>query len=183
MLGMAVKNLQTGAVPPIDDAEGIIGRILIGRHAYLDMISPSDSTIQLVDVMDLFEQSRTELVGGQPGLKAFLDRGISLVVGQIDALVLSKDVKITPGTDVLCEVTLIRATTGRRCFNFQQRLLRSDGMEAARVRVLMCCVDVSKGELVPVPDDSWAYWNMRLETLGKSPSHGNGFHNQRTKLS
>tara|TARA_B110001452_G_scaffold111632_1_gene92551 strand:- start:4551 stop:4706 length:156 start_codon:yes stop_codon:yes gene_type:complete len=32
--------------------------------------------------MDLFEQSRTEVVGGQPGLKAFLDRGLALVVGQ-----------------------------------------------------------------------------------------------------
>ena len=69
----------------------------VPRHLFADMVSASGAAgqgggyggegakcgdLELVDVMDLFEQSRTEVVGGQPGLKAFLDRGLALVVGQ-----------------------------------------------------------------------------------------------------
>jgi hypothetical protein len=83
-LAMAVKNLQTGAVKPSDGKP--VGQMLVPRHVFADMVSgggaASSGAIQLVDVMDLFEQSRTEVVGGQPGLKAFLDRGLALVVGQ-----------------------------------------------------------------------------------------------------
>ena len=116
--------------------------------------------------MDLFEQTRTEVVGGQPGLKAFLDRGLALVVGQADALVLGEGVTLRPGTEVVCEVTLLRETTDRRCFHFQQRVLRGDDREeVARVRVLMCCVDPTGGELVRVPDDSWEEWMRNVQRL------------------
>ena len=113
--------------------------------------------MQIADVMDLFEQSRTG-EGGQLGLKAFLDRGLALVVGQIDELVLAEGVALGASVNVRCEVTLIRETTERRCFHFQQRLLRADGAEVARVRVLMCCVDQSAGALARVPDESWEEW-------------------------
>jgi len=166
MLWMAVKNLQTGGVPPIDDKEGILGRITISRHVFADMVSTkSGATLLLVDVMDLFEQSRTEVVGGQPGLKALLDKGLGLVVGQVDELVLAEGVILRPGSSLVCEVTLIRETTDRRCFHFQQRLLRDDGAEVARVRVLMCCVDPNAGELIRVPDDSWDKWVARMGHL------------------
>ncbi len=80
-----MKNLQTGAVKPQGEDEVPIGTLPIRRHVFADMLSedPSCATMRLVDVMDLFEQSRTEVVGGQPGLKAFLDRGLALVVGQV----------------------------------------------------------------------------------------------------
>jgi acyl-CoA thioesterase FadM len=144
-LAMAVKNLQTGGIKDLSDSESILGRILIPRHVFADMVSSGTHTMALVDVMDLFEQSRSEVVGGQPGLKAFMDRGLGLVVGQVDELVLGEGVTLSPGMTVQCEVTLLRETTERRCFHFQQRLLRPDGAEVARVRVLMCCVDASKG--------------------------------------
>ena len=64
--------------------------------------------LEMVDVMDVFEQSRTEVVGGQPGLKAFLDRGLALVVGQIDELVLTPETSVPPSADLVCEVTLLR---------------------------------------------------------------------------
>ena len=121
--------------------------------------------MQIVDAMDLFEQSRTETVGGQQGLKAFLDRGLALVVGQIDELVLAEGVALGAGVNVRCEVTLIRETTERRCFHFQQRLLRADGAEVARVRVLMCCVDQSAGALARVPDESWEEWKRIMGEL------------------
>lgn len=74
-----------------------IGVLRVPRHLFADMVSASGAAgqgggyggagakcgdLELVDVMDLFEQSRTEVVGGQQGLKAFLDRGLALVVGQ-----------------------------------------------------------------------------------------------------
>lgn len=160
-LWMAVKNLQTGATKAVDPGTPPIGRLRYARHVFADMVSGGEQSIQLVDVMDLFEQSRTEVVGGQPGLKAFLDRGLALVVGQIDELVLAEDMRLTPGIDVTCEVTLVREYSGRRCFDFQQRLLRADAHEVARVRVQMCCVDPKSGELVPTPDDAWAEWLAR----------------------
>jgi len=73
-LAMAVKNLQTGAVKPDDGTP--IGRMLAPRHVFADMVVAAGGggagrgRLQLVDTMDLFEQSRTEVVGGQPGLKA-----------------------------------------------------------------------------------------------------------------
>merc|ERR1719408_809004 len=127
---MAVKNLQTGGVKPgrrlsLVAAEGDgaqipakpddkpeIGQFHCRRHLFADMVSGSGGALQLVDAMDLFEQSRTMTVGGQPGLKAFLDRGLALVVGQIDELVLGQSVPLTPGTDIICEVTLIREAAG-----------------------------------------------------------------------
>ena len=162
---MAVKNLESSGVPPISAAEGIVGRMVVPRHVFADMVAESGK-MQIVDAMDLFEQSRTETVGGQQGLKAFLDRGLALVVGQIDELVLAEGVALGAGVNVRCEVTLIRETTERRCFHFQQRLLRADGAEVARVRVLMCCVDPAKGELCAVPDEYWAKWNATLAEFG-----------------
>jgi len=169
-LAMAVKNLQTGAVKPDDGTP--IGRMLAPRHVFADMVVAAGGggagrgRLQLVDTMDLFEQSRTEVVGGQPGLKAFLDRGLALVVGQIDELVLAPDVLLEAGGTVGCEVTLLREYAGRRCFDFQQRLLRADGAEVARVRVLMCCVDPAKGELTTVPQESWDDWVRRMAEQG-----------------
>ena len=75
----------------------------VPRHVFADMVTESGK-MQIVDAMDLFEQSRTETVGGQPGLKAFLDRGLALVVGQIDELVLAPDIQLDAGVDVTCEV-------------------------------------------------------------------------------
>ena len=72
-LAMAVKNLQTGAVKAADGP--IIGKLLYPRIAFPDMLSGSNGgSLSLVDAMDLFEQTRSEVVGGQPGLKAFLAR-------------------------------------------------------------------------------------------------------------
>jgi acyl-CoA thioesterase FadM len=164
-LAMAVKNLQTGGVPPVSAEEPILGRMLIPRHCFADMVAGGTRGMLLVDAMDLFEQSRSEVVGGQPGLKAFMDRGLALVVGQVDGLVLAQGVQVDPASTLGCEVTLIRETTERRCFHFLQRLLRPDGTEVARVRVLMCCVDPAKGDLVRVPDDSWADWTQRMARL------------------
>ena len=161
---MAVKNLESSGVPPISAAEGIVGRMVVPRHVFADMVAESGK-MQIVDAMDLFEQSRTETVGGQQGLKAFLDRGLALVVGQIDELVLAEGVALGAGVNVRCEVTLIRETTERRCFHFQQRLLRADGAEVARVRVLMCCVDQSAGALARVPDESWEEWKRIMGEL------------------
>ena len=93
MLAMAVKNLESSGVPPISAAEGIVGRMVVPRHVFADMVAESGK-MQIVDAMDLFEQSRTETVGGQQGLKAFLDRGLALVVGQIDELVLAEGVAL-----------------------------------------------------------------------------------------
>jgi len=164
MLAMAVKNLESSGVPPIGEAEGIVGRMKVPRHVFADMVTESGK-MQIVDAMDLFEQSRTETVGGQQGLKAFLDRGLALVVGQIDELVLAEGVALGASVNVRCEVTLIRETTERRCFHFQQRLLRADGAEVARVRVLMCCVDQSAGALARVPDESWEEWKRIMGEL------------------
>ena len=105
-LAMAVKNLQTGAVKPSNGKP--IGQMLAPRRIFSDMVLTASGAgrgrLQLVDVMDLFEQSRTEVVGGQPGLKAFLERGLALVVGQIDELVLAPDIQLDAGVDVTCEV-------------------------------------------------------------------------------
>ena len=51
-LAMAVKNLQTGAVKPQDEAEGVIGTLPIRRHVFADMLSeaPGSTTMRLVDV-------------------------------------------------------------------------------------------------------------------------------------
>ena len=164
MLAVAGKNLESSGVPPISAAEGIVGRMVVPRHVFADMVAESGK-MQIVDAMDLFEQSRTETVGGQQGLKAFLDRGLALVVGQIDELVLAEGVALGASVNVRCEVTLIRETTERRCFHFQQRLLRADGAEVARVRVLMCCVDQSAGALARVPDESWEEWKRIMGEL------------------
>jgi len=167
-LAMAVKNLQTGAVKPSDGTP--IGQMLAPRRIFGDMVLTASGTgrgrLQLVDVMDLFEQSCTEVVGGQPGLKAFLGRGLALVVGQIDELVLAPDTPLDAGVDVTCEVTLLREYAGRKCFDFQQRLLHADGAELARVRVLMCCVNPTQGELTTVPQDSWDDWVGRMAERG-----------------
>jgi len=162
-LAMAVKNLQTGAVKPLDPAAPIVGRLVVSRHVYADMLTESNM-LQLADVMDLFEQSRTETVGGQPGLKALMDRGLAMVVGQIDDLVLAEGATVVGGSDLVCEVTLIREQAGRRCFDFLQRLLRPDGVEVARVLVLMCCVKPEEGSLVVIPDESWQELIVRLST-------------------
>jgi len=167
-MAMAVKNLQTGATKPSDGR--VLGRFTVDRRVFADMVPAGTQGMLLVDVMDLFEQSRTETVGGQPGLKAFLDRGLALVVGQIDELVLSQQVQVMPSNDVVCEVTLLREYAERRCFDFLQRVLRKDGSEVARVRVQMCCVDPKQGALFPVPDDSWAEWQARMAVVGD----GNG---------
>ena len=45
-----------------DEATGEKG---FEKNVFADMVSAGDQSIQLVDVMDLFEQSRTETVGGQ----------------------------------------------------------------------------------------------------------------------
>ena len=63
------------------------------------------------------------------------------------------------------QVTLLREYAGRKCFDFQQRLLRADGAEVARVRVLMCCVDQSAGALARVPDESWEEWKRIMGEL------------------
>ena len=164
-LGMAVKNLQSGAVGALRPDESPLGRFLVPRHVFADMVAPAGDML-LVEIMDLFEQSRTETVGGQPGLKAFKDRGLTLVVGQIDELVIADGVPLAPGSELTCEVTLLRETTERRCFHFLQRVLRADGAEVARMRVLMCCVGDTDGALVTVPDDSWQEWIARMGALG-----------------
>lgn len=41
------------------------------------------------------------------------------------------------------------------------------GVELARVRVLMCCVNPAKGELTTVPDDSWDDWVTRMAERGE----------------
>ena len=64
------------------------------------------------------------------------------------------------------QVTLLREYAGRKCFDFQQRLLRADGAELARVRVLMCCVNPTQGELTTVPQDSWDDWVGRMAERG-----------------
>ena len=64
------------------------------------------------------------------------------------------------------QVTLLREYAGRKCFDFQQRLLRADGAELARVRVLMCCVNPTQGELTTVPQDSWDDWVARMSARG-----------------
>ncbi len=87
-------------------------------------------------------------------------------MGQIDELVLAPDALLEAGGTVGCEVTLLREYAGRRCFDFQQRLLRADGAEVARVRVLMCCVDPAKGELTTVPQESWDDWVRRMAEQG-----------------
>ena len=61
-------------------------------------------------------------------------------------------------------MTLIREQAGRRCFDFLQRLLRADGVEVARVLVLMCCVKPEEGSLVVIPDESWEELIVRLST-------------------
>tara|TARA_B110001452_G_scaffold111632_1_gene92550 strand:- start:4196 stop:4504 length:309 start_codon:yes stop_codon:yes gene_type:complete len=86
---------------------------------------------------------------------------------QIDELVLAAEAQLRAGDDVTCEVTLLREYAGRRCFDFQQRLLRSsDAKEVARVRVLMCCVDPAKEELTAVPLESWKEWTVRMRERG-----------------
>ena len=164
MLAMAVKNLQSGGIGELGAGESALGRMLIPRHCYRDMVTATGG-ILMTDVMDLFEQSRSEVVGGQPGLKAFMDQGLNLVVGQVDALVLREGVALAPDSELKCEVTLLRETTERRCFHFLQRLLRPDGVEVAAVRVLMCCVSSTKGDLVPVPDVSWNEWMANMAQL------------------
>ena len=170
-LAMAVKNLQTGAVKPPGEGGAPIGRLVARRTIFADMLPSGARHLQLVDVMDLFEQSRSEVVGGQPGLKAFLAAGLTLVVGQIDELVLADagaelDELALGDAQLRCEVTLLRETVGRRCFEFEQRLSKPSGAEVARVRVLMCCVDPAKGELSAVPDSYWAQWNATLGEFG-----------------
>ena len=64
------------------------------------------------------------------------------------------------------QVTLLREYADRKCFDFQQRLLRADGAELARVRVLMCCVDPAKEELTAVPPESWEEWTVRMRERG-----------------
>ena len=55
MLAMAVKNLESSGVPPISAAEGIVGRMVVPRHVFADMVAESGK-MQIVDAMDLFEQ-------------------------------------------------------------------------------------------------------------------------------
>jgi acyl-CoA thioesterase FadM len=89
--GMAVRSLTHGAVKAEDlTVAQSIGTIRIYRTVYEDMVDEA-RRLHRVDVMDLFEQSRTEVVGGQRGLKTILDRGLALVVGRIDMLEVQSD--------------------------------------------------------------------------------------------
>jgi acyl-CoA thioesterase FadM len=166
MLKVAVKGMEMNGVKPNDNGAPVLGLMQVQRHVFADMVACDEGVnggrLELADIMDLFEQSRTEFVGGQPGLKAFMDGGLALVVGQIDGLVISSEVRVSGGDTVCCEVTLLREKVGRKCFDFEQRLLRADSSEIARVYVLMCCVHHEKGELTRVPDENWNEWMARF---------------------
>ena len=162
-LERAVTTLQRAATSNLGTEERALGQLVCRRDAYSSMLD-SSGRLLAVEAMDLFEQTRTEVVGGQSGLKAFKDQGRLLVVGRIDNLLFS-DAALTLGRrEIMCEVTLLREALDRSCFQFLQRLLRSDGTEMARVLVCMCCVNESSGALASVPDELWQAWMSRVRT-------------------
>jgi hypothetical protein len=162
---MAVAGLRTGAVVGLGDGERQVGGLQLRRCVYADMVvAPAgrDGPLSADAVMDLFEESRTQVIGGQSCLKAFKERGLLLVVGRIDQFALADGVSVAPGADVTAEVTLLRTAAGRRCFHFTQRLLRDDGVELARAHVLLCSSSATDGALVPIAEETWEEWTERL---------------------
>eukprot|EP00457_Paulinella_chromatophora_P010317 gb/GEZN01010415.1/.p1 GENE.gb/GEZN01010415.1/~~gb/GEZN01010415.1/.p1 ORF type:complete len:303 (-),score=28.94 gb/GEZN01010415.1/:187-1095(-) len=164
--GMAVIGLVNSAIKPCSPSDPSMGRMLVYRTVYQDMLI--NGRLSTMDQMDLFEQTRTEMVGGQRGLKAFLANGKAMVVGRIDRL----DSQPGPAgpmftgagdETVECEVEMLREYAGRRCVDFQQRIRRkTDKAEVASIRVLMCCVQTDKEELTPIPEEYWKQWLERL---------------------
>ena len=74
-LAMAVKNLQTGGVPPVSPDEPILGRMLIPRHCFADMVAGGTGGMLLVDVMDLFDPGDRPLFAVRQGTNIVVGLG------------------------------------------------------------------------------------------------------------
>jgi acyl-CoA thioesterase FadM len=152
--GSSVQGLQ------VDLTVGTVRRL---QRLYSDMLS--EGRLSIIDTLDLFEQTRTDMVGGQAGLKKLKDQHRELVIARMDGLV-RHDVSLVGRSHVESLCILRRVHLDRRCFDFQQIIL-SDKTEVASMFVMLCCVDPTQQAMASVEQttlDGWVRNNMTAST-------------------
>lgn len=153
-LALSMRSLRGGCVNgvQVSTVEGVSRRT---ARLFSDMLGEGHR-LSLTDVMDLFEQGRSDMVGGQEGLKKFKDSNRSLVVARTDSL-RRPDVSLEGKTHLEIVTVLRRIHLERRCFDFHSTI-SCGSVEVASGYMMLCCIDSTLNSLAsvePVVVDSW----------------------------
>lgn len=148
--GVLLKKLKVGkirlATKQINSPESSIKESFT---VYQDMLGKNNS-LQQVNVFNIFEQTRTNLIGGQKTLSELVKTSdISIVVAQMDEIFIDSDTELQINDELTSETLLVKSIT-RSCFYFLQRIYFKEKV-VAEGKLILCSYSASKNKLVPLP--------------------------------